>query len=147
MKFAILKLILSITIIILCCNFISSLKSGIGMATNLKSGMYSLHKMSFENLLSKHKKNQNQSNTKTIELNRLNSKILFQGWIKYFKNLDDNTQRKPRGFFKNPIYERESKRKHLTGEVNNLNKIKLNLFHRKKSPQINISMESCSLVV
>ena len=123
MKFAILKLILAITIITVCSHLVSSLQSQVGMATNLGSGMRngmymsSNYKMSLGGLISKHKKSETRSNNKISELNRLNSKILFRGWLKYSKFQDDETQKKPKEFFKNMLYERDSKRKHLAGEV------------------------------
>ena len=140
MKFVILKLILSIFAITLCINLVSSLQNKSGLTTNLNLGfgakvgmtmhMKSNYKMSLKNLLAKsHKKtesnnasrtnNKNTKNSKTSELNKLNSKILFRGWVKYFKFPDDDTQKKPKNFFKNPLYERDSKRKHAVGEVRN----------------------------
>jgi len=70
------------------------------------------------NQIMKHKKNlySSKSNNKMTELNRLNSKILFKGWLKYFKYLDDDTQRRPKEFFKNTLFERDSKRSHAVGE-------------------------------
>ena len=114
MKFVTLKFILSITIVIICCNLVTSLQSKIGMATNLKAGMNT----SSYNQIMKHKKNlySSKSNNKMTELNRLNSKILFKGWLKYFKYLDDDTQRRPKEFFKNTLFERDSKRSHAVGE-------------------------------
>ena len=50
------------------------------------------------------------------EMNKMNSKILFRGWLKYFKFPDEETQKKPKEFFRNPLYERDSKRKHAVGE-------------------------------
>ena len=123
MKFAILKLILAITIITVCSHLVSSLQSQMGMATKLgvgiRNGMYmsSNYKTSLGGLLSKHKKSESRSNNKISELNRLNSKILFKGWLKYFKFPDDETQKRPKEFFKNMLYERDSKRKHPAGEV------------------------------
>jgi len=57
-----------------------------------------------------------KSNNKITELNKMTSKILFRGWMKYFKLPDDETSRKPKNFFKNPLFERDSKRKHAVGE-------------------------------
>ena len=130
MKFAILKLILALTTISVCSHLVSSLQTKTGMATNLnlglKSGMNmnmnSNYKMSLRGVLSKnHKKSETnystKSNNKNTELNRMNSKIIFKGWLKYFKFPDDETQNKPKEFFKNALYERDSKRIHPAGEV------------------------------
>ena len=108
--------------ITLCVHLVSSLQTKSGMATNLnlglksKSGMNmnmymrSNYKMSLGSLLDKsHKKI--QTNIKT------SSNILFNGWLKYFKFPDDDTQKKPKEFFKNPLYHRDSLRKHAEGEV------------------------------
>ena len=86
------------------------------MSTNLKMNL------NLQEFLSKHRKNsstKSNSYSKMSELDKLNSKILFSGWLKYFKYLDDDTQRKPKEFFKNTFYERDSRRKHATGEVIN----------------------------
>ena len=118
MKLAIFKLILTITTILICCDLISSLQTKMGMATNLKAGMFmnSQNKLNLEALLMKHKKYSTKSNSKITELSRLNSKILFSGWMKYFKYIDDDSQKKPKEFFKNTFYERDSRRKHANGE-------------------------------
>merc|ERR1712151_787899 len=98
-------------------------KTGMNMNMNLNMNMNmkSNYKMTMKNLLSKnHKKTEtnlkSKSNNKNTELDKMNSKILFRGWLKYFKFPDDETQRKPKEFFKNALYERESKRKTVTGE-------------------------------
>ena len=120
MKFAILKkYFLLIIITIYSCNIVFSLQTKIGMSANLQLQM----NLNSNNNLLKHKKNSshstkiyNNKNKKNTELNRLNSEILFNGWLKYFKYVDDETQKKPKEFFKNPMYERDSKRKHEKGE-------------------------------
>ena len=119
MKFAILKLILIITTILICCDLITSLQSKIGMATNLKANMFmnSHNKLNLHEFLTKHKKYLSRSNTKISELNRLHSKILFSGWMKYFKYLDDDTKKAPKEFFKNTLFEKDSRRNHAAGEV------------------------------
>ena len=135
MKFDILKLILAISTITICIHLVSSLqtkssmatilnlgfksKSGMNMNMNMKSNYKMAMKMKGSNTKN-HKSNvvakSNVKNTET-ELNRMNSKILFRGWLKYFKFPDDETQKKPKTFFKNALFERESKRKQATGEV------------------------------
>lgn len=110
MKFDILKFILGFSIIFVFVLEIS-LQSKIGLTTNLKAGMFlrSNLKLSLENSLAKLKKN----STISSELDKVNSKILFRGWLKYFKFLDeDQSSQKPKQFFKNKLYERDSKRKH-----------------------------------
>ena len=133
MKFDIIKLILAFSSITICIHLVSSLQTKTGMATNLnlglktKSGMNmnmnmkSNYKMAMKGSNTKnHKTNfaarSNNKNTET-ELNRMNSKILFRGWLKYFKFPDDETQRKPKEFFRNALFSRESKRKQAVGEV------------------------------
>lgn len=113
MKFVTLKKIfLQIIIIIFCCDIVFSLRSKIGMSTNLKLQM----NLNSYNSALKHKKislhTTKTNNNKMTELDRLHSEILFTGWLKYFKYLDDGTSSKPKEFFKNPMYERDSKRKH-----------------------------------
>jgi hypothetical protein len=119
MKFDILKISLSLIVIGICCNLITSLSSKIGMQTNLKSGMNMNlnNKILLKNFLEKHKNRKNSMNTKLTELNRMQSKILFSGWLKYFKYLDDDTTKRPKEFFKNPQFQRDSKRKHEEQEV------------------------------
>lgn len=141
MKFDIFKIFLALCAITICLQVVSSLhsKSRLGTKMNLgiKSGMRtgsnmkmkSNYKFSLKNLVTKsHKKTENnssaKSNNRLSELNKMNSKILFRGWMKYFKFPDDETQRKPKNFFKNPLFEKDSKRKHAVGEVNKLNKTK-----------------------
>lgn len=133
MKFDILKLTLAISAITLCLHMVSSLQTKSGMATNLNLGfgtknkmnmnmnMKSNYKMSLGGLLRKaHKKSETISSTRTnsknTELNKMNSKIIYRGWLKYFKFPDDETQKRPKEFFKNALYERDSKRKHAAGE-------------------------------
>merc|ERR1712160_162374 len=139
MKFDILKLILAFSSITICIHLVSSLQSKTGMATNMNLGLKSKSRMNMNmnmnmNMKSNYKmtmkgansKNHNKksestnllakSNNKNTELNRMNSKIIFRGWLKYFKFPDDETQRKPKEFFKNALFERESKRKHAVGE-------------------------------
>lgn len=124
MKFDILKVILAITIITLSLNLVSSLQTKSGMATNLNLGlktnngmnmnmnmfMRSNYKMSLGSSLSKsHKKNVAKITT--------NSEILFSGWLKYFKYPENETLNKPKEFFKNSLYLRDSQKKHAQGEV------------------------------
>jgi len=95
-------------------------KNKIGM--NMNMNMKSNYKMSLGGLLRKsHAKktetiSTTKSNNKITEMNKMNSKILFRGWLKYFKFPDEETQKKPKEFFRNPLYERDSKRKHAVGE-------------------------------
>lgn len=123
MKFDILKILLSFIVMAICCNLITSLSSKIGMQTNLKSGMNMNlnNKILLENFLEKHKNRKSslnsRTNNKSNELNKMQSKILFSGWLKYFKYLDDDTTKRPKEFFKNPQFQRDSKRKHEEGEV------------------------------
>ena len=143
MKFDILKVFLALCAITICLQLVSSLhtKSRLGNKMNLgiKSGMKtranmhmhmktkSNYKFALKNHVEKnHKKFETKSaaksnaksNNKITELNKMTSKILFRGWMKYFKLPDDETSRKPKNFFKNPLFERDSKRKHAVGEVN-----------------------------
>ena len=115
MKFTIKNIILTITTILICCDLITSLQTKMGMATNLKASMFmnSQNKLNLEEFLTKHKKYLSRSNNKISELNKLQSKILFSGWMKYFKYLDDETKKAPKEFFKNTLFGR----KHPIGEV------------------------------
>lgn len=133
MKFAIVKLAMFLTIASLFSILVSALKTSTNLSTNLnmgfqtKSGMNmnlgSNYKMSLKGFLSKsHKKiesaySSKTSNNKKTELSLLSSKILFRGWIKYFKFPDDETIQKPKEFFRNPLYERDSRAKKVPGEV------------------------------
>lgn len=115
MKFAI-KLLLSAVILLICCNLISSLKTKIGLGTSVKSGMYL--NSSFKLSAQKHKKVV-KANNNSSEMNKMKvrSNILFQGWLKYYKAPDEETSKKPKGFFKNQLYLKDSRRTRAAGEV------------------------------
>lgn len=96
-------------------------KLGMGLKANYKMTMSNLlaksHNKKMENKASLNSKNNNKNNNSNNSEIGTNSKILYKGWLKYFKFPDDEMQKKPKNFFKNVLYERDSKRKHATGEV------------------------------
>lgn len=144
MKFDIYKVILALCAITICLQIVSSLhtKSRLGSKMNLgiKSGMKtkanmhmktkSNYKFALKNHVEKSLKTKAKSsaksnsktnvktNSKKDENNKEpESKILFRGWMKYFKFPDDETSKKPKNFFKNPMFEKDARRKHAVGEV------------------------------
>jgi len=130
MKFVILKVILSITILTICINFILSTKTQTMSTTTLKTesqnkiGLNSNYKMTLGNLIAKaHKKTESNMNTENKTKNEnsqfniqsnlhqsLNSQIFFKGWIKYFKYTDNKVNQKPKQFFRNVLFEKDSKK-------------------------------------
>lgn len=130
MKFDILRSILALSLFFICLQMVISLKSHSKMASNMNLGskfksrmnmnmnmhMKSNYKMSSAGYLAKTK--MHKSNNKISTQNKSSEQILFKGWLKYFKFPDDESQKKPKEFFKNIMFERDSKRKHAVGEVN-----------------------------
>ncbi len=133
MKFVIIKVILSLTILSICINQIFSTKTNTKSLTTLQTatssgiGLGSNYKMTLGNLLAKaHNKAENHSDSKdrlyntNQELERLaapvareikGNQIFFKGWMKYFKYADNKSNQKPKQFFKNVVYEKEARKR------------------------------------
>lgn len=136
MKFVIIKVILSLTILTLCINEIYTTKTKTSTSMQIASGIgiSSNYKMTLGNLISKsHNKVQTNSNSEenlynsNEELDRLSapvreisgSQIFFKGWMKYFKYTDSKNNQKPKQFFRNINFEKEArKKKGNNGEKN-----------------------------
>lgn len=133
MKFVIIKVIISLTILSICINKIFSTKTKTKTLTTLQTatssgiGLGSNYKMTLGNLLAKvHNKAENHSDSKdrlyntNKELERLaapvareikGNQIFFKGWMKYFKYSDSKSNQKPKQFFKNVVYEKENRKR------------------------------------
>ncbi len=133
MKFVTIKVI--ITILSICINKIFGTKTktktktltSLQTATSNGIGLGSNYKMKLGILLSKsHNKAENHSHSQESfdntnqELDKLaapvareikGNQIFFKGWLKYFKYSDRPNNQKPKGFFKNVLYEKEAKKK------------------------------------
>ena len=142
MKFNIIKLILSLTILTVCVKEIYSTKTKTKTLTTLQTttssgtGVSSNYKMTLGNLLAKsHNKAENHSNSQeklyntNQELEKLSapvrqiqgSQIFFRGWMKYFKYSDSKNIQKPKQFFKNVVYEKEARKKKGNNAGKNVN--------------------------
>jgi len=142
MKFIIIKLILSLTILTECVKEIYSTKTKTKTLTTLQTttssgtGVSSNYKMTLGNLLAKsHNKAENHSNSQeklyntNQELEKLSapvreiqgSQIFFRGWMKYFKYSDGKNIQKPKQFFKNVVYEKEARKKKGNNAGKNVN--------------------------
>lgn len=142
MKFVIIKLILSLTILSICITQIYSTTTKTKTLTTLQTatasgiGLGSNYKMTLGNLLAKsHNKAENHSASQeklyntNQELERLaapvvreitGSQIFFKGWMKYFKYSDNKNNQKPKQFFKNVAYEKEARKRKGNGADKNV---------------------------
>lgn len=139
MKFAIIKILFIVFIISLCISIISNTSSKTKTATSLQTesqsgvGVSANYKITLSSLIAKSKK-KSESNSeitpiaKVTDIDKLLQpsqvteprKILFKGWLKYFKYKEKKVNEKPKQFFQNLLYQKDI-RKRKSDKNSNVN--------------------------
>jgi len=126
MKLNIINVLLALTIFSICLYLITctQTKTTSKTSTNSGIGLNSNYKMALGNLISKsHKKiesnnsmeEENANNSNNFESERLAAnQVYFKGWLKYFKYCDKRSNSKPKEFFKNVLYQKDTKKRAST---------------------------------
>lgn len=148
MKFTIIKFIVTICLLnifiypILSTTTTTSTQVSTALTTAVQSGIgiQSNYKLTLGNLLSKNHKHtmesfsrkseaknlystNNSETLKNTETERLakSNEILFKGWLKYFKYSDNRNDKKPKEFFKNVLFSKQSSKKSSAKKSKNVN--------------------------